>query len=322
MKLLLTIVLAVAALYAGFWVVASRGLDRGLQAGIAAAEAQGWRIETGSLSTGGFPSRFDVTARDMTVTSPDGRLVWQAPWVETAALSYQPNKIIAVFPPDQTLDIGGQRVMVASDGLRASAAVAAETDLGFQTLTVESQSLSLMSPAGAGLTAGHSLLALRTLEPQPNTYEAYLDLDNVIPAGGLPGLPAGPARLSADATVVLDRPLDRHALLPTRPLVTAVTLNSLDLTWGDLRLTGRGTLDVDARGIPTGQLDMTAKGWEAVVDLLAATGVIAPQSVQTIRTLGGLMVSDGALTLPLTFAEGGMALGPIPLGAAPLIRLP
>ena len=322
MKLLLTIVLAVAALYAGYWVVASRGLDRGLQAGIAAAEAQGWQIETGSLATGGFPSRFDVTARDLTVTSPDGGLVWQAPWVETAALSYQPNRIIAVFPPDQTLTISGQRVAVGSDGLRASAAVAAGTDLAFRTLTVEAQGLSLTSPAGAGLSAGHSLLALRALEPQANTYEAYVDLDDVVPATGLAGLPSGPARLSAGATVTLDRPLDRRAILPTRPLVTTVTLDSLDLTWGELRLTGRGTLDVDAQGVPTGQLDLTARGWDAVVDLLAATGVIAPQSVQTIRTVAGLMASDGALTLPLTFAAGGMALGPIPLGAAPLIRLP
>ena len=322
MKLLLTIVLAVAALYAGFWVVASRGLDRGLQAGIAAAEAQGWQIETGSLSTGGFPSRFDVTARDLTVTAPDGGLVWQAPWVETAALSYRPNKVIAVFPPSQTLDIDGQRVTIGSDGLRASVAVAPNTTLDLQTLTAEAQTLSLAFPTGAALTAGRSLLALRSLAPQTNTYEAYLSLEDMVPQIGVPGLPAGAARLVADATLVLDAPLDRRAILPTRPLVTAVTLNKLDLTWGDLRLTGRGTLDVDAQGMPTGQLDLTAQGWETVVDLLAATGVIAPQAVQTIRTLGGLMVRDGALTLPLTFADGGVALGPIPLGAAPVIRLP
>ena len=322
MKLLLTIVLAVAALYAGYWVVASRGLDRGLQAGIAAAEAQGWQIETGSLATGGFPSRFDVTARDLTVTSPDGGLVWKAPWVETAALSYQPNKVIAVFPPTQTLDIGGQRVTVGSDGLRASVGVAASMNLDLQKLTAEAQTLSLDFPAGTGLTAGRSLLALRSLAPQPNTFEAYVSLDDMRPQVSLPGLPAGSARLAADATLVLDRPLDRRALLPTRPLITAVTLNSLDLTWGDLRLTGRGSLDIDTRGQPSGQIDVTARGWETVVDLLAGAGVIASQSVQTIRTLGGLMVRDGALTLPLTFSDGGMALGPIPLGAAPLIRLP
>ena len=322
MKLLLSIVLAVAALYAGFWVVASRGLDRGLQAGIAAAEAQGWRIETGSLTTGGFPSRFDVTARDLTVTAPDGGLVWQAPWVETAALSYRPNKVIAVFPPSQTLDIDGQRVTVESDGLRASVAVAPNTTLDLQTLTAEAQTLSLAFHTAAGLTAGRSLLAVRSLAPQTDTYETYISLNDMVPQSALPGLPAGAARLVADATLVLDAPLNRRAILPGRPQVTAVTLNKLDLTWGDLRLTGRGTLDVDAQGMPTGQLDLTAQGWEAVVDLLAATGVIAPQSVQTIRTLGGLMVRDGVLTLPLTFADGGMALGPIPLGAAPLIRLP
>lgn len=322
MKLLLTIVLALAALYAGYWVVASRGLDRGLQAGIAAAEAQGWQIETGSLGTGGFPSRFDVTARDLTVTSPDGGLVWQAPWVETATLSYRPNRVIAVFPPAQTLQVGRQTLAIGSDGLRASFAVAPNTRLSFDALTAEAQSLSLLSPAGDGVTAGKSLLALRSLAPQPNTYEGFLSLDDLVPTVDVAGLPAGPARLTADATVVLDRPLDRDAILPARPLVTALTLNSLDLTWGDLRLTGIGTLDVDASGVPDGQITLKAKGWEAVVDLLAATGVVAASQVGTIRTMAGLLVADGTLNLPLTFANGGMALGPIPLGPAPVIRLP
>ena len=322
MKLLLTIVLAVAAIYAGYWVVASRGLDRGLKAGIAAAEAQGWQIDSTSLTTGGFPSRFDVTARDLTVTSPNADFVWQAPWVETAALSYRPNQVIAVLPPDQSLQIAGQTIAVGSTGLRASAAVAADKALSFRTLTVEAQALRLVTPAGAGVDTGKALLALRTLSPQANTYEGFLSLDDLVPAQRLPGLPDGAARLSADATLVLDRPLDRTTILPTRPLVTELTLNALDLTWGDIRLTGDGSLSVDAAGLPTGQIALRAQGWEAVIDVLAELGVLAPQAVPTIRTMGGLMVAGGALSLPLTFADGRMALGPIPLGAAPVIRLP
>lgn len=322
MKLLLTIVLALSALYAGYWVVASRGLDRGLHAGIAAAAAQGWQIESDSLTTGGFPSRFDVTARNLSVTSPEGDLTWQTPWIETAALSYRPTKVIAVFAPDQTVQIGNQTFAIGSDGLRASVAVTANTSLSLDALTSEAQSLSFLSPGGIGITAGNSLLALRALPPLDNTYEAFISLDDLIAANRVKGWPAGSARLSADATVVLDRPLDRNAILPDRPLITGLTLNSLDLTWGDLRLTGSGTLAMDATGLPSGQLDMKAKGWDTIIDLLAAAGVIAPQSVQTIRTMGSLMVMDGALSLPLTFANGRMALGPIPLGAAPVIRLP
>ncbi|MFZ3580908.1 DUF2125 domain-containing protein [Loktanella sp. DJP18] len=322
MKLLLTVVLVVAALYAGYWVLASRGLDGGLRNGIAAAEAQGWRIETESLTTGGFPSRFDVTARELSVTSPDGTFVWQTPWVETAALSYRPNKVIAVFAPSQTVTVGPQIIAVNADGLRASFAVAATTALGFDTMTAEAQGLTVTTAAGTGLSAGKSLLALRALDPQPNTYEGFLSLDDLVTVAGLPGLPAGAARLTTDATMVLDRPLDRHAMMPARPLIQELTLNSLDLTWGDLRLTGSGALTVDAAGLPTGQIALKAKGWDTVVDLLAATGAIAPQSVQTIRTMAGLLSADDTLSLPLTFANGGMALGPIPLGSAPVIRLP
>ena len=322
MKLLLIVVLALAALYAGYWVVASRGLDRGLRSGIAAAEAQGWQIDSASLTTGGFPSRFDVTARDLTVTSPSGGLVWQTPWVETAALSYRPNKVIAVFAPTQSLRIGRQTVAVDSDGLRASAAVAPNTALSFTNLTAEAQRLSLGFDGGATVTTGKALLALRALAPQDNTYEVFLSLDEIRPAAPLPGLPDGAARLTTDATAVLDRPLDRTTILPSRPAVTGLTLNSLDLTWGDLRLTGSGAVDVDAAGLPDGEITVKAEGWDRLIDLLATTGVIAPQAVQGVRSMAGMMVRDGALTLPLTFANGRMAMGPIPLGPAPVIRLP
>ena len=323
MKLLLIIVLGVAAIYAGVWVVASRGLNHGLQTGIAAAEAQGWQIDTGSLTTGGFPSRFDVHATDLTVTAPDGNLIWQAPWLETAALSYQPNRVIAVFPPHQTLQVGGQTLTLAADGLRASLSVAANRLLDFTTLTAEAQSLNLSSDLGWFATAGAVVLGLRPHGPAANTYEAYLKIADVQPGLALPSAPTAPAQVTADATVTLDRPLDRLALLPVRPGITALTLDTLTVDWGGLLLSASGDLAVDPAGVPTGTINVVATGWRDRIGLLAEAGLIPAGMLQTLTSMAGMLSgADGALTLPLTLANGNMALGPIPLGPAPRIVLP
>ena len=323
MKLLLIIVLSVAAIYAGVWVVASRGLNHGLQAGIAAAEAQGWQIDTGSLTTGGFPSRFDVHATDLTVKAPDGNLIWQAPWLETAALSYRPNKVIAVFPPQQTLQVGAQTLTLASDGLRASLSVAATRLLAFSTMTAEAQSLSLASDLGWSVTGGASVLGLRAHGPAANTFEAYLKMADVQPSLALPSAPTAPAQVTADATFTLDRPLDRLALLPTRPGIAALMLDALTVDWGGLVLSASGDLSVDPAGIPTGTITVVAMGWRDGIGLLAEAGLVPAGMLQTLTSMAGMLAgADGALTLPLTFANGNMALGPVPLGPAPRIALP
>jgi hypothetical protein len=322
MKLLLIIVMTLSAIYASVWFVAARGLDRGLQAGLDAAEQQGWQIETDSLKSGGFPSRFDVTARDLTVTSPGGGLIWHANWVQTAALSYRPNKVIATLPPHQSVQLGSQTLAITSDSLRANINVAANTALSFDSMTAEGQSLAIQSDYGWSLQSDSALLALRTLAPRANTYEAYLNLSGVTPRPVLSMYPDGLAQLVADATLTLDRPLDRQAFLPTRPLITSATLNSIEATWGDVRLTGSGSVTVDTAGLPTGRIDLKAQGWMTVVDLLAELGVIAPGSVMTVKAVVGLMAVDGAVSLPLTFADGAIALGQVPLGPAPVLRLP
>ncbi|WP_394153510.1 DUF2125 domain-containing protein [Loktanella salsilacus] len=322
MKQLLFIVLALSAIYAGVWFIAARGLDRGLQAGLDAATTQGWAIETESLKTGGFPSRFDVTARNLSVTSPDGGLTWQTPWVQTAALSYRPNKVIATFAPQHTLKIGHQSLAVTSDSLRANVDVAANTVLSFDSMTAEGQHLTLTSDTGWSVQTARTLVALRKLAPQANTYETYINLTDAAIQPALQIYPTGSAQVVMDATLTLDRPIDRMAFMPARPLITNAMLNSIEATWGDIRLTGSGSVTVDTAGRPTGRIDLKAQGWLTAVDLLANLGVIAPGSVQTIKTFVGMLATDGTVTLPLTFANGAMALGPVPLGPAPILRLP
>ena len=121
MRTLFVVVALLAALYGGYWFIGQSQIERRAEAALADLEARGWDVAYSDLSTTGFPSRFDTTVSDIALTSPDGGIAWAAPFVQVFALSYRPNRIIAAWPDMQSLAVGGQRLDIAAQGLRASA---------------------------------------------------------------------------------------------------------------------------------------------------------------------------------------------------------
>ena len=321
MRALLAVVLTLAALYAGFWVVTVRGLDAGIDRAVEVARDRGWQVEIGERETSGFPSRFDVTAREVDVTSPGGALHWQAPVVQTAALSYRPNRVIATLPPEQRLTLGGDTITVGSEAMRGSLHVAPSTALGLETVTVEAASLDLQSDRGWQVLAGPTLAAVRRDGPEANAYDIYLSAEALRPTvPAIPGFPETEGALTLEAEGVFDRPLDRLALADPARLRT-LRLQSLVLDWGRLGLRAAGDLDIDAGGVPDGQIDLEIADWRAVLAFAEETGLLAP-GMSTGLSRGLVLFSGGqdSLSLPLTFTDGRMALGPVPLGPAPRLR--
>ena len=320
MKILLAVVLTLAALYSGYWLVTVRALDAGLDRAITLAEDRGWQVEIGSRETHGFPSRFDVTVQDVTVTSPTGRLVWQAPVVQTAALSYAPNRVIATLPPAQTLVLDGRPATVGSDGLRASLHLAASSDLGVQAVTAETRSLDMVFDSGRRLRGGAALAALRLAEGTTSDYELHLDAADLSLEVADLDLPR-PGALSFDGTVTTDRPLGRQTL--SRPArLERLVIDRLTLDAGPVGLSVAGMLDVDAAGFPVGTLTVETADWREIVQILVGLGVV-PDGMQDMLRTALLFLGSGAtdtVRLPLVFENRRMALGPLPLGPAPRLR--
>ncbi|MCB5200339.1 DUF2125 domain-containing protein [Loktanella sp. TSTF-M6] len=320
MKALLVVVLALSALYSGYWFIATQGLNSGLDSAMSAAETRGWDIDAETLDKSGFPSRFDVTATNVAVRSPSDFVEWRAPVVQTAALSYRPNSVIATLPPEQTLRLGQQVLAIGSENLRANVKVAASPSLAFEALTAEAATLNIRSDAGWQATTGAALIAMRAAGPAANTYEGYVSLANIMPVLPLAGLPDTAAQMTADITAVLDRPLDRTT--PTQPpLLETLTISEIDLSWGSLRLGGTGEVTVDAGGYPDGRILLQVANWRDMLALANGAGVVPPNLLPAL-TSGLRMLSGGSdnLQLPLTFAGGDMMLGPLPLGPAPRLR--
>lgn len=320
MRRLLIFVIVVALAYAGYWVAGSRTVENGARDALADLQDQGWEVSYDALRTRGFPSRFDTTVTELTLTPPGGP-TYAAPFLQAFALSYQPNKVIAAFPPAQTLTLGDTQVTLASTGMRASAAVRASTALDFDNATLVAEAWSLASDV-AGVRMGDTLFALRA--GADRTLDAYGKVDRItlpddlwqqmFPHGGLP---LSIDRIEVDAVLTLDKPMNRISLTgQTPPRVMAVELKNTQLGWGELSVRLTGTVTADAAGFAEGTVQLEASNFGKLARGLARIGAIQPGLADMIGNLEEQMAQG----LPITLSGGQMRAGFIPLGAAPRLH--
>ena len=328
MRRLTIIVAIVAALYSAYWFIGARTLNQTAQSQIALLRDEGWQIDYTDLAVNGYPSRFDTTITDLNIAAPDGTIGYAASFVQGLALSYQPNSAILVFPDTQDVVLNDVPFTVDATGLRASAKVNANAALSLDALTAEATDIALRNVDFGEWRFTNMIAALREAGPLPNSYDVYGSVQDIRPPEELSAqfnrsgtLPATIEIAKLDATVTLDRPLNRHTLPdwqgdPGR--LRGLDVKSVLITWGELSIRGRGELTIRSDGTPDGTLTVTANDWQRMLNLAQEAGFI-PADYQFIAQSVGQTLSGGAtdLVLPITFQNGNLSIGPIPLGPAP-----
>ena len=333
MKRLIIVALVLVGLWCGWWVVASVGLKRGIEAWLDDRRADGWVAEASDVSVGGFPYRFDTRFRDLSLADPDTGLAWSLPVFDLTALAYQPAHVIAFWPDSQTFRTPDERLEITSDTFEGSVVLVPGPDLALREMRLVLADLAVASDAGydTGMADGQVAVA-RLDEAAPNTYRLGAHATDVLvadpvrqaldPAGALPDLLA---LLNLDARVTFDAPWDRHAVEDRRPQPVAIDLTDLTANWGDLELRAAGELQIDPDGVADGLITVKAVNWREILGLAVAAGAVPEGMAGTIESgLGFLARLSGppeTLDAPLTFSGGRISLGPVPLGAAPVFRL-
>jgi len=166
-----------------------------------------------------------------------------------------------------------------------------------------------------------------------NSYDLFIDATDIKPAavlreriGTAAGLPELIAGVQLNATVIFDKRWDRSAIEDGRPQPQQVAVNAVEMNWGEVGFSASGALEVDAGGVPSGQLDATIANWRAFLAVLEATGQIEPGRIaaleQGLTLLASMNGDPDVLEVPLVFAEGTMRVGPVPVMAAPILALP
>lgn len=335
----LALMVAAAIGWGIYWYVGARATERGLAAWLDARRAEGWTAEAATLSTAGFPNRFDTTFENLELADPDTGVGWSAPWFQILSLSYRPTHVIAAWPDRQDLRLPGETVSVASERMIGSLVLGTAPALPLDRLVVESGATTLASTRDwtAGLDTAQ--LALRATPVAPDApddaprYDLALSLTGFTPDSAevgrlraLAGLPETMETLSAELTVVFDKGWDRSAVEDRRPQPREIEVTALAARWGDLALAGTGRITVDAEGVGTGALTVEATNWRDILALAEASGALpaakAPLVRAALETLAALAGDPERLDVPLRVSGGFVLVGPVPLGLAPRFALP
>lgn len=330
MRILLILVLIATGAWSAYWFVASSGVKSGFTAWFDARRAEGWVAEAQDLSVAGYPNRIDTSFTGLTLADPETGLAWEAPFFQILALSYRPNHVIAVWPPEQRIATPQEKFTLTSGDMRASLVVEPDSDLGLvrTTLTAEDLSIRAESAPKATRLAALTLAAERVAVDAAPTYRLGLSSDGVAPALPLrlgANLPETLDALRADMTVTFDKPWNRHAIEDARPQPRQITVKLAEARWGQLELLVAGALDVDADGLPQGSLTIKARNWREILELAVATGAVPPGLSRTLEDglslVAGLSGNAQTIDIPLEFRRGRVFLGPVPIGPAPVLRL-
>ena len=334
MRLLLTLILTIAALWSGYWFLGSGGVITEFENWFEKRRAEGWVAEYAELDVRGFPNRFDTTFTDLDLADPDTGLAWEAPFFQILALSYRPNHVIAVWPNEQLIATPLQKYDLRSTDMRASVVVEAAPELALERTTLTAEALEI-TPRGQeqGTTMrALTLAAERSLTTSASTYRLGLSADGLAPS--LPWrkmvdpngtLPETLDALNADLTIEFDKPWDRSAIEDARPQPREISVKLAEARWGRLELQAAGKVTVDAAGIPTGEITIKARNWREILELAVNSGTIPSGFAETLEDglslISQLAGNPKTLDVPLDFADGYVKLGPVPIGPAPVLRL-
>lgn len=324
----LLVILAAAVFWSGYWFVGSRAVEGGLVSWLADRRGDGWVAEYAELATRGFPNRFDTTITDLELADPRTGVAWTLPILKILALSYKPHHIIAIMPHQQTIASPYERISITNDKMRGSVIFETDTSLALDRLSFELENVTLGSSLGwkTGVQSGR--FATQKTATKVDTHDIFFEASGVRPSAQLLAsldpagvLPTTFETLVIDATVGFTAPWDRFAIERARPQIATLDLKLLQANWGDLDLHAAGELSVDGAGVPTGRITVKAQNWREMLRISVAAGVvpvgIAPTVERALELLAGMSGNPKTLDAPLSFRNGRVSFGPIPLGPAP-----
>lgn len=342
-KLIWLVVIATLG-YCAYWFIGARKIEDGAQAMLMQARAEGWG-DAQSVSMAGFPSRFDLTFEHPELRDQNGAWSWSAPFAQLFALGYSPNEVIAYVPSGQTIRVGDQSYKMTQADLRASLTVGYSTALPLEEAVAVATD-PVLTPEGGNaptLAADQLRLAIARVDKAQGALKGAANAGAlVMPAAAyrlgaevvnltLPpdlakelapkaGLSDKVARIHFDAIAGLREPITRASTQEGLPGLMTFSLSDLSLSWDGNDLSAKGNLTIDPSGYPEGTLDIRSASWRNWIDIARGLGLVGKDEVKLLRSVGGVMAAknpDGALEVPLTFHDGLMSLGPIPLGPAP-----
>lgn len=332
MKVLAWILALVVLLWSGVWYLGAAATERLGRAWLAQQADAGWVADYDTVETTGYPLRFDTRFSGIDLADPFTEWAWRAAEFRLVQPVYRPQSLRAIWPREQVLETPDQSLMIRTGQMQALLHLRPGADFSLVRAEADLAELAITSTRGWSSAMDSARMLITDQGRAEARYDIAFDAGGVTPAGEILRLldpdrtqPETIDRLTIDTMIEFERPWDRRALELARPQITRIELSELRADWGALALRATGNLDVDAEGIPTGDLALSAENWQAMIALGVNAGVIPPAMQSTLESglalLAGLSGRPEDLDVTLSFAGGQAYLGPIALGPAPDLTL-
>lgn len=323
---------ALVAIWSVVWLAGSIATERLVTYWLADREAAGWVVARDAVQTTGYPFRFVTTLPGLMLADPFTGWAVEADGFRLEQDSYQPQAIRAVWPAEHVLSTPFERITIRAGQLEAMLHVRPLDYLALVQSETRMVALEMTSDMGWSSRVAQAVALVSERDEPGHRYDIRIDASDVVPAGEVLALldPAGllPQEIETvrfDAIMGFARTWDLTALESSRPAITRVELAELRADWGDLALRLSGELDVDDSGIPTGELSVRAQNWREMIEIGTNAGAIPNGFRGTLETglglLAGLSGRPEDLDATLSFSDGQVYFGPIPLGPAPRLIL-
>lgn len=350
------LVLALAVAWTGLWFYVASTAKSAI-ADWRVREGRAGRVnECGTESIGGFPFRIEVDCGSPRVVlrGAGKSVVLKAEHLLVAAQIYQPTLLIGEFTGPLTIAEGDEApTYIATWTLGLSSVHGTRHRLERASLVWDDPVLRHAGTSGDLLMfkASHVELHGRTAEGSTAQHPA---LDFVIRAvaATAPEWRAAAGATDADITGTLHGLVDlrpkpwRVRFREMQARGGRIDIASARLKQGDVIVAGSGTIGLTARGGLQGRLDLTVVGLEQLLKILDVEQIVSRGKAASAfdsldRFLPGLgklarrnarpgialglsaigkpaeLEGKPAVTLPLTFEDGEIMLGPFKLGGVP-----
>jgi hypothetical protein len=327
-------------IYSGWWWLAARSFTARIDNWIATEQAKGAKITPLKVSVGGYPAAFTVKLTGLTLAWPSG-LGFNAQSLKVRTHPWSPKsfKINATGGFTLTLPPGGTRpsLTVAGETLRGhtlfyDSAIPLTVDLAADTVTGSTAGPD--TPASQELTIATVKLKGSRPETQPvqDTDIAYdlslklIDLSARSLANNPLGATINQIALHPQLMGIPPVTWDASGLKAWRDAGGTVNLPDLYLRWGQLGLSGNGTLALDKDSQPEGAFTAHLSGFNEALDSLSAAGWIKLSAASIAKLALGIAAHPGpdgkpVVDAPITIQNRHISLGPAKLGQLPELKL-
>jgi len=315
------------------WYWATARIAQGVADWTRAVAAQGWTVQSGAASRGGWPFAATVAFDAVAIAGgAPGLPVGYAAERVSVGLDFRNPAVLQVQGfGQQSLRLGSAPPLPFT---------AERLSIGIALTPGAPATQAELNAAGIRVGGVADGLSIALLEAQAD-WAAWPGLSLRLSAEAitLPPPPApqaalGPHIASATfegtfgGTIPATAPSFAAAASGWRDSGGAIVLRRIAVGWGPLGVSGSATLKLDATLQPDVTATLRLVGMEETLTALAGAKLIAPRAAQTAKAVAALMAhapeGGGApgVEVPLTLHGGTLALGMIPLATLPKLIWP